>query len=110
MIHLYHALDQLKVPGQDGKQPEFSIEFVVAQGEKKGQLRFIDKAVVNHFSKGKTIEKLQNPESKSKATYNHKDSGVIAIRVLASQKYPAGQILTPKKLFITKINGLKTFI
>jgi hypothetical protein len=117
-LHLYHALDQLRLPDKSGKPPSFSIEFIVANDEKKGQLRFIESAVVNHFSKGKTKEAMEkakemviSAQSVSKRqVYNHKEAGVLGIRVLHSERYKSGTVLTPKKIFITRINGLKTFI
>lgn len=113
-LHLYHALDQLRLPDKQGTAPSFSIEFVVSDEKKRGQLRYIEKAVVNHFSKGKTAEAMYKGTNagplKKRKVYDHAGARVLAIRVLQSDRYGPGTVLTPKKIFITRINGLKTYI
>jgi len=115
-IHLYHALDQLQTPGQDGKPVEFSFEFIPLRGNRAGEKLFASRAVINYMSKEKAElalkkAKAPNPQSVPKRqTYNHREAGVIGIRILESPDFEPGQVITPLKRYITRINDLKTFI
>lgn len=107
---MFQALDTLRSPDAHGDAPEFSLEFVVKNGQRKGQRLRIERATVNHISKQKAVETLQGARPGSKrGKFNHAEKFLIGIRVLES-KDVAEPVITVDKYFITRINGLKTFI
>ncbi len=107
---MFQAIDTLRTPDAYGDAPEFSMEFVVKNGERKGQRLRIERATVNHISKQKATETLQGVRPTSKrGKFNHAEKFLLGIRVLDSKDI-AEPVITVDKYFITRINGLKTFI
>lgn len=110
-IDLYHALARITERDPSGAVPEFSMKAMVTTRGRKGAIIFIKRGEANFISREKARAifdkgKLAHAPAK-KTPYNHRDFGVIAIRVIESPDMPPG-VVTLKKLAILEINGMKT--